>query len=168
MSVELSTLQGHLGESLREGGVFGVFVAIVVAALVSEDLTSIAAGLLVSAGRLPLGPALAACFAGIFLGDTLLYLAGRGVGRPLVCRLPFRPDAVKLLRARERLRANAGAVLFGSRFVPVARLPVYLAAGMLRIPSGIFFSRVLPAGLIWTPLIVLGADRLGRFFVHFI
>ena len=63
----------------------------------------------------------------------------------------FRPNPEKVRRARERLRRNAGPVLFGSRFMPVARLPVYLAAGLLRIPVRTFYSRVLPAVSICPP-----------------
>lgn len=162
MTEQLTLLQDQFVQSLAESGLWGAFVAILLAAQVSEDLTSIAAGLLVAADKLPLGFAIVACFFGILLGDTLLYLAGRGVGRPLAKWCPLRPDPVKVERARERLRRNAGPVLFGSRFVPVARLPVYLAAGLLRIPSRMFYSRILPAVMIWTPLILLLTTWLGN------
>jgi len=50
--------------------------------LASEDLTCLAAGVLVAQGRLSLIPATLACLLGIFAGDMLLFLAGRWLGRP--------------------------------------------------------------------------------------
>lgn len=166
MTEHILQLQVHVEQSLTQNGLWGALLAILLAAQISEDVTSIATGLLVAADKLPLGFALAACFAGILLGDTLLYLAGRGVGSPLLGLLPFRPDSEKIQRARERLQRNAGGVLFGSRFVPVARLPVYLAAGLLRVPARTFYSRVLPAVMIWTPLIVLLTTWFGKDLFH--
>jgi len=166
MTEQIFELQARISQTLTSSGLWGALFLILLAAQVSEDITSIATGLLVAAEKLPLGFAIAACFLGILLGDSLLYVAGRGMGGSFLRWLPFRPDPVKLQRARERLQLNAGSVLFGSRFVPVARLPVYLAAGMLRIPPLTFYSRVLPAVMIWTPLIVLLTSWLGNDFFH--
>ncbi|MCC5843196.1 MAG: DedA family protein [Verrucomicrobia bacterium] len=162
MTEQLFELQARISQTLTASGLWGALFVILLAAQVSEDITSIAAGLLVAAEKLPLGFAVAACFLGILLGDSLLYFAGRGMGGSFLRWLPFRPDPVKLQRARERLQRNAGPVLFGSRFVPVARLPVYLAAGMLRIPPRTFYARVLPAVMIWAPLIVLFTVWMGN------
>jgi len=166
MTEQILHLQLQLDQSMANAGLWGALLAILLAAQVSEDITSIATGLLVAADKLPLGFAIAACFLGILLGDTFLYLAGRGVGWPLLRLLPIRPDADTIQRARERLQRNAGPVLFGSRFVPIARLPVYLAAGMLRIPPRLFYTRILPAVMIWTPLIVLLTTWLGNDLLH--
>ena len=61
-----------------------ILVLLALATLVSEDLTCIAAGALVASGQLALFPATAACFAGILLGDLLLYGSGRLAGPQLL------------------------------------------------------------------------------------
>ena len=112
-------------------------VALAGATLVSEDLACIAAGLLVAAGKLAFGPAVAACFAGIFIGDLLLVGAGRVLGR--------------------------GAwVIVASRFMPGTRLPTYVAAGVLRMPWGKFAPWFALACALWTPLLVGAAAWAGE------
>ena len=59
---------------------------IAAATLISEDLTCIAVGLLVARGSIGFLPGTLACFLGIFVGDMLLYAAGRYLGRPVVAR----------------------------------------------------------------------------------
>ncbi len=88
----------------------GQFFAIAAATLVSEDLTTINAGVLIAQGRIgaPLG--LLACFFGIFIGDVLLFLAGRYLGRAVVQRAPLKwlltPAAVERSSAwlQQRMR----------------------------------------------------------------
>ena len=53
------------------------FLTIAAGTFVSEDLTSISAGTLAGRGEIGIWFAIAACFAGIYTGDVLLYLAGR-------------------------------------------------------------------------------------------
>src|SRR4029453_18153641 len=50
---------------------------IAVSTLISEDLTCIAAGLLIAQGQIGFGLGAFACFLGIFVGDILLFLTGR-------------------------------------------------------------------------------------------
>ncbi|HKP10997.1 MAG TPA: hypothetical protein VJZ91_02765, partial [Blastocatellia bacterium] len=53
-----------------------VMLFIAASTLVSEDLTCIGAGILVSQGRLDFLAGAFACFFGIFVGDVLLFAAG--------------------------------------------------------------------------------------------
>ena len=57
-----------------------VLLVSALATFVSEDLTCAAVGALVAEGRLGFLPGTLACFAGIFVGDLLLFLAGRWLG----------------------------------------------------------------------------------------
>src|SRR5689334_10428890 len=68
----------------------GLVLLIAAATLVSEDLTCISAGVMAGQGRINLGLAMFACFLGIFVGDLLLFLAGRYLGRPVVRRVPLK------------------------------------------------------------------------------
>lgn len=140
------------------------------ATLASEDLTCIAAGLLVSRGILAFLPATAACFSGIFVGDLLLVLAGRFLGERIVHRPPVRwflkPEA---LEGSEHWFSRQGIkVVLLSRFIPGSRLPLFLAAGVLRAPIPRVAIALFVAGLVWTPLLVglaawTGSALLRRF-----
>src|SRR5262249_13048040 len=107
---------------------------IAAATLVSEDLTCIGAGVMAAQGRIDLGLAVFACFLGVFVGDLLLFLAGRRLGRPAVERAPLkwfiRSENVE--RASAWFSRRGGAVILASRFTPGMRLPTYFAAGLLR------------------------------------
>lgn len=122
---------------------------------VSEDLTCIAAGALVAQAALTPVEAVAACSAGIFLGDLALYLCGRMLGGRFV-------REEKYARAGQWLRRRGPIVVLLSRFTPGTRLPVYVASGLARVPVGRFSVLLLFSCLLWTPLLVLISARLGE------
>jgi len=143
-----------------------LFSLIAGSTLVSEDLTCIVSGMMAGRGQLALPIAIAACATGIFLGDVLLYLAGRWLVRPIVRggtkrRSRWTIDDEKLASASEWLRARGSIVVFVSRFVPGTRLPLYTAAGALDIPLPRFSLWLLAAVAAWTPLLVGAAALWG-------
>ena len=131
--------------------------------LVSEDLTSIGAGLLVSQGRISFVAASVACFLGIFVGDLMLFVAGRFLGRAALARRPFRwwisPEAVE--RSSDWFARRGPAVIALSRFTPGARLPTYFAAGALRTSFWKFSLYFAAAAVVWTPALVALSMALG-------
>src|SRR5438093_1393002 len=72
------------------GGGVTVFAALAIATLLTEDLTCIAAGLLVTQGAISFVPATSACFVGILSGDLVLVLIGRTLGRHSLRTAPLR------------------------------------------------------------------------------
>ena len=136
------------------------------ATLVSEDLACIGAGILVARGVIPFWPAVVACFLGIVIGDLLLFLVGRMLGRPVVERPPLRwfvsRDA--LARGTTLFRERGASVVLASRFLPGTRLPTYLAAGILHASFWRFtLYSVIAVGL-WTPLLVGLSAVFGEAF----
>ncbi len=134
------------------------------ATLVSEDLTCITAGLMASQGRISLLAATIACFLGIFIGDLGLLAAGRAFGRPLLRLPPFSwwVTEAQVDRASAWYTRNGPQVILMSRFMPGARLPLYVAAGILRTSAPRFALWFALAGLLWTPLLVGGAALVGE------
>ena len=149
---------------LLGGDVPLALLALALATLVSEDLACIAAGLLVAAGKLAFGPAVAACFAGIFAGDLLLVLAGRWLGHGVLTRWPLRGrvSAEAVERAECWFAARGAWVILASRFMPGTRLPTYLAAGVLRVSWAKFTGWFALACALWTPLLVGAAAVAGE------
>ena len=134
------------------------------ATLVSEDLTSIGAGIMVADGRLSFVAASVACSAGIFFGDLLLFAAGRVLGRPALRVLPLRwwltEDAVA--RGSAWFERRGAAAVLVSRFTPGTRLATYFAAGLLRTSFWRFALYMAIAVALWTPLLVLFARLAGE------
>ncbi len=135
--------------------------------LIQEDLPTVSAALFAAVGRITWQAGYFGCFFGIWLGDALLYLAARGIGRPLLEKPWFRrwsnPEAVA---RSERWFSERGIwLLVGSRFVPGTRLPTYLAAGFLRQPFGRFLLVTGVTVAIWTMAIFLLAQAVGEALV---
>jgi membrane protein DedA with SNARE-associated domain len=131
---------------------------------ISEDLTTLAAGLMVAQGEISWAVAFWGCFLGIFLGDGLLYLLGLLVGRP-VLNWPF----FRYMLSEESVRKGETwfekhgiAMVFISRFLPGTRLPTYFAAGVLGAKAKYFLITALLACFIWTPVLLIAAYEFGQ------
>ncbi len=134
------------------------------ATLASEDLACLTAGLLVARGLIPLPAGIFASFSGIWLGDMALYAAGRYGGGWCVKRAPLRwvMSGKSLETGRSFLLRKGAVAIFISRFTPGMRLPLYVAAGIVKMPAlrlGLWF---LLAGLAWTIPVVTLAATFGQ------
>jgi len=147
-----------------------VFLLLVFAAYLSEDLTCITAGLLVAQGRLDFPVAVAACYIGILSSDLGLAWLARILGRPALKLPPFKwwVSEARFEEASAWLRRRALVVVLVSRFLPGTRLPTCLAAGILRTSLLKFCFYFAVAVAIWTPAFVginalLGREAVERF-----
>ncbi len=145
-----------------------LMVLLALSTLVSEDLTCIAAGLMAAEGRLSWIAASGACLAGIFLGDLLLFLAGRVLGRPAVRRAPLKwlVTETAIERSRRWFDRKGPVVILISRFTPGMRLPTYVAAGVLGTGVLKFCAWFLLAGVLWTPALVGLSMIAGDSLLH--
>ncbi len=150
----------------RAMGVAAVVMVLLLATatLVSEDLTCIGAGVMAANGRISLTLAIFGCLFGIFVGDVLLFLAGRWLGRPALRAAPLKwflrdADVERCARWFER---RGAAAIFTSRFIPGARLPTYFAAGMFGTSLVRFSAYFLIAAAVWTPALVGLAMLFGE------
>ena len=147
-----------------------VFLLLVFAAYLSEDLTCITAGLLIAQGRLDFSVAVAACYIGILSSDFGLAWLARILGRPALKLPPFKwwVSEAAIEEASAWLRRRALVVVLISRFLPGSRLPTCLAAGILRTSLLRFCMYFALAVAIWTPAFVgmnalLGREAVERF-----
>jgi membrane protein DedA with SNARE-associated domain len=140
-----------------------LLVALAAATLISEDLASISAGLLVRDGVLGFLPAATACVAGVFIGDLGLWALGRLAGS-LFGRWPVTSrfiDRLPIEDARRWLDDHAGVTLLASRFMPGSRLPVFVCAGVVGMPLRRFATWACVGVLLWTPPLVWFAATTG-------
>lgn len=158
----VSTGEMSISNDLAQAGVT------VVATFASEDLTCIAAGLAIYEERLDPVVGLAACFAGIFVGDLGLWLIGRIIGRRVLSwpSVRQRIHGETSQRVAEWFNNHAAATILSARFVPSARLPLYLAAGATGQPFTVFAKWTFVAAILWTPLVVLSVAVFGGVVVN--
>jgi membrane protein DedA with SNARE-associated domain len=81
------------------------------------------------------------CIVGVVVGDSVIYLAGRLWGRKLmrsgwVQRHVLPPD--KQIKIEENFHKNGILILLGARLTPGVRTPVFLMAGILKMPVSRF------------------------------
>jgi pimeloyl-ACP methyl ester carboxylesterase/membrane protein DedA with SNARE-associated domain len=149
----------------RSVGPWLQMVALALATFASEDLTCIAAGLLVHQGQLGWLVAIVGCWFGIFVGDIGLWALGHFFGKRVLLKwtwLSRKLPVARLERTGDWLDSNAAKAVIVARFVPGTRLPIYFAAGMLgrrALPFLIWFA---VAAFLWVPLIVVAAAVLGK------
>ena len=139
------------------------FLSLVVGTFVSEDLACVTAGLLIQRGDISAPAGILACTLGIFVGDVGLWGAGRVFGRAVVA-WPWVRRHLPQKRFSELgswLEGHAAGAIVASRFLPGTRLPLYLIAGVLELPVGVFAGWALVGAVLWTPALVLATARLG-------
>ena len=140
-----------------------LFLTLALATLISEDLTCIWAGVMAAEGRISFAFAALACLLGIFVGDLLLFLAGRLLGRAALRRAPLKwfVRASDVERSSAWFRRRGMAAIMLSRFLPGTRLPTYVAAGLLDTGFLKFTFYFLIAAAVWTPMLVGASMILG-------
>jgi membrane protein DedA with SNARE-associated domain len=141
-----------------------VFLALMAATLISEDLAGIGAGLLIREGRIGFWAGVSACALGILLGDVGLWCVGR-ISRRTVGRWPVlsrRLQQLPLDDMRQWLEAHAAGAMIASRFMPGTRLPLYICAGLVGMPVLSFTAWASVAVLLWTPSLVWLATGAGE------
>ena len=133
-------------EHWNEYGYQGVFFALLIAGFgfpIPEELPVITAGVLVGHEDTTLlwYIMLPVVMAGVVIGDGVLYAIGRLYGRRLlnlawVQRHFVPPD--KRAEIERNFAARGIMVLLGARLLPGIRTPIFIMAGVLRVPFGRF------------------------------
>jgi membrane protein DedA with SNARE-associated domain len=140
-----------------------VFMSLVFGTFISEDLACLTAGLLIQRGELSASSGILACTLGIFVGDVGLWGVGRVFGRAALAwpGIAHRLDQERSRELRGLLERHAAAAIVGSRFLPGTRLPLYVIAGLLKLPARVFVRWTLVGTLLWTPIVVLLIASFG-------
>ncbi len=107
---------------------------------VPEEVPIIAAGVGASLNRLDLTLAYASCMIGALLGDACMYCLGRFFGRRLLqtAWLSHWLSPENEARAELMIRKHGVKVFFLARFLVGVRAPMYISAGILRVPLARF------------------------------
>lgn len=155
-----------LDHFLHPGSYFGFFAVIALTGCglpLPEEAFVIFAGILAAQGNLHPSWAFAACVLGALVGDSAMYGIGYRFGHSL---LLSHPKIGKLLGAdheqmfEKAIQRHGFKVLLLSRFMVGVRAPVYLAAGVVRMP----YRRFLMWDLVCATSVVAAFFSLAYYF----
>jgi len=130
---------------LQNGGYLGIISFLVLTGCglpIPEEVPVVLAGIFSSHGRLDPGWAFAACLFGALLGDSVMYAIGYHFGHGLVAAYPKIGKFVGAQREayfEQAIQRHGFKVMLLARFMVGIRGPVYLAAGVVRMPFRRFF-----------------------------
>ena len=128
-----------------------------------EEVAIIAGGALAANNQLHWGLTLGALLIGALLGDSVMYYIGYHFGRRLLTQNRFWNRVITPEREKkvEGLLAKHGVkVLLGARFLVGLRGPMYITAGILKVP----FRKFLLADLFCATLVVTLFFALSYFY----
>lgn len=125
-----------------------LFVAIALGVFFLEDTTVVIVGVLAADGAFSIPFALSALYAGIVVGDLVLYALGYFAStHPRLARYM---DHEFIAPFRLWLENRFILTVFSARFIPGSRLPTYTASGFFRSPLGTFIASATAATAVWT------------------
>lgn len=153
MSSYLSQLIGGADSTML------LFLAVVLGVFFLEDTTVVIVGVLAADGVFAVPFALTALYAGIILGDLVLYALGyfASMHERLACYVDH--DFVAPFRLW--LENRFILTVFSARFIPGSRLPTYTASGFFRSPLATFIGTSTAATAIWTTFLFTAAYWFG-------
>jgi membrane protein DedA with SNARE-associated domain len=146
----------ELFSGLTTSGYLGIILYMVLTGCgfpMPEEVAIIAGGVLSANGQLRWELALGALLIGALLGDCVMYWIGRHFGRRLLDKNKLfnrmiTPEREK--KMEEMLAKHGVKVLLGARFLVGVRGPMYITAGILKVP----FKRFVLADLFCATLVV--------------
>src|SRR5271165_359410 len=130
-------------------------LSIFFATFIYEDGATLLAATLSASGSLDPGIGLLVTFLGVWLGDLGLYGLGSSFGRRTAqsrwLRKYLRPES--LSNAEGWFARHGSLALVMSRAIPGSRLPLYVAAGALRLPVRLFAKTTAVCSAVWVSAI---------------
>lgn len=139
-------------------GLWALMLAIVLATLISEDLTCIATGVLIGNSQLDWLPAIGACWIGIVLGDLGVWLLARSGARWIRGSV----SSARLAELEDWISRRGRQAAFVSRVLPGTRVPLLIAAGIAPHGGVRYLLWAALAAMFWTPLIIVSVAKLGH------
>jgi membrane protein DedA with SNARE-associated domain len=130
-------------------------LSIFLATFIYEDGATLLAATLSASGGLDPRIGLLTTFLGIWVGDMGLYGLGSSFGRRTAqsrwLQKYLRPES--LAKAEEWFAKHGSFALVMSRAIPGSRLPLYVAAGALRLPVRLFAKTTAVCSAVWVSAI---------------
>ncbi len=145
----------------------GIFIVLLLCGFglpLPEDIPIIVSGYLVHLGAIDFGFALAVNLAGVMIGDMIIFSIGYWWGpratQHRAVRAMINPKRMK--KVEQFFGRHGKKAIFFGRFLAGLRAPLFLAAGMMRMPVWQFFGMDLLAASLSVPVLFSGAYYFGE------
>ncbi|MBU6214957.1 hypothetical protein KGM48_03965 [Patescibacteria group bacterium] len=136
-------LSGFIGN--EAGSALLLSLAVILCAFFLEDITTVIVGILAAEGYIGIPLALFSLYAGIILGDTILYSIG-ALARTHP-KLAHYIDHGYTASFRSWLEGRYAVIIFSGHFIPGLRFTTYVASGFFRRPLSAFIPTAIASGL---------------------
>ncbi len=129
-----------------------------------EDIVLVVSGYIASTTNDPLIYSILVCFAGVLMGDAIMYGIGRRFGDDVLNSRYFRLILSRRKQRKiQRLLVKYGnRVVFIARFTPGIRAPIFAICGGMKVPFRVFICWDGLAGIISIPLFCYAGYRWGE------
>lgn len=127
-------------EFIESWGYLGVFVGIIATGLgfpMPEELPIVLGGAMATSGKVYVWIMLPVCIVGVIIGDSFLYLIGRYFGAKLIQIQFVRKHLLtpeRFASIAENFQHYGVKILLFARLTPGIRAPIFLTAGITRLP----------------------------------
>lgn len=120
---------------------FGLLLACGFGLPLPEDIILIAGGILSARGVTTFAMTTTVCMAGVLIGDGIIFFLGRIMEKRIKNAWPFKRFLNDRVDARvsQVFTKYGDKVVFMARFMPGLRMPLFLSAGIYRVPPWKFF-----------------------------
>ncbi len=136
---------------------------------IPEDLPLILAGVLVHLDKVTLELVVPVCYAGVLLGDIIIFMIGRAVGPALFQKRWFRKrfPPSKIRRVRLNLEKRSLLMILIARHLFYLRTATFLTCGAVRMSAYRFIAADALAALLSLPIMIglgyIAAENLNSF-----
>src|ERR1022692_3021938 len=127
-------------EFIDSWGYLGVFIGILATGLgfpMPEELPIVLGGAMANSGKVYTWSMLPVCIVAVIIGDSFLYLIGRFWGSKLI-EMPFIRRKLlppeRLAKIADNFKKYGVGVLLFARLTPGFRAPIFLTAGITKMP----------------------------------
>ncbi|MFN0061737.1 MAG: DedA family protein [Myxococcaceae bacterium] len=144
--------------------VFSILLACGLGLPIPEDISLVLGGYLAYKGAVDLPVMMLVGFAGILVGDSLIYMAGRRIGSNVGTRGGFFARVVtpeKRAKVEGLFLSHGDKIVMIARFLPGVRAVTYFTAGSARMAFGRFLLFDGIAAIASAPLFVFLGFRFG-------
>ncbi len=127
-------------ELIDSWGYLGVFLGILATGLgfpMPEELPIVLGGAMATSGKVYTWIMLPVCIVGVIIGDSFLYLIGRFFGAKLIQIQFVRKHLLtpeRFARIAENFKEYGVKILLFARLTPGIRAPIFLTAGITKLP----------------------------------
>ena len=139
-----------------------LYLGIFIGPFVQEDAAVLAAATLSAADPAHFPVVYFIILAGLFLSDIWKYWIGYAAHAHPRARSFSEKD--KVMKMRDKVRSNLFATLMTARFVPLARVPAYVACGYFKTSYVKFCAIIALTAVLYVSIIFAACHLLGEVF----